>query len=73
MIYVPALPEPRWYIVQRGDFFDEIFHNIGGLKATAWHLRPDGAGLQRSCSRGDDTPRAANQDGSCRRAHLRQG
>jgi hypothetical protein len=32
VIYVPALPEPRWYIVQLGDFFDEIFHNIGGTK-----------------------------------------
>jgi hypothetical protein len=24
VIYVPALSEPRWYIVQLGDFFDEI-------------------------------------------------
>jgi hypothetical protein len=32
VIYVPALPESRWYIVQLGDFFDEIFHNIGGTK-----------------------------------------
>src|SRR5207249_1772363 len=32
IIYVPALSEPRWYIVQLGDFFDEIFHNIGGTK-----------------------------------------
>lgn len=32
MIYVPELSEPRWYIVQLGDFFDEIFHNVGGQK-----------------------------------------
>jgi hypothetical protein len=32
VIYVPALSEPRWYIVQLDDFFDEIFHNIGGTK-----------------------------------------
>jgi hypothetical protein len=32
VVYVPALSEPRWYIVQLGDFFDEIFHNIGGTK-----------------------------------------
>ena len=32
VIYVPALLEPRWYLVQLGDFFDEIFRNIGGTK-----------------------------------------
>src|SRR4051794_34698962 len=24
--------EDRWYIVQLGDYYDEIFHNIGGTK-----------------------------------------
>ena len=32
VIFVPALPEPRWYIVQIGDSFDEIIRNIGGTK-----------------------------------------
>jgi hypothetical protein len=34
VIYVPALSEPRLYILQLGDFFDEIFHNIGGLSGS---------------------------------------
>ena len=29
---VPELSEPRWYLVQMGDSFDEIFFNIGGIK-----------------------------------------
>ncbi len=32
VIFVPKLVEDRWYIVQLGDLFDEIFHNIGGTK-----------------------------------------
>jgi hypothetical protein len=32
VLRVPALSEPRWYIVQMGDSFDEIFLNIGGTK-----------------------------------------
>jgi hypothetical protein len=32
VIYVPRLTEDRWYIVQLGDYYDEIFHNIGGTK-----------------------------------------
>src|ERR1700722_10384384 len=32
VVFVPKLPEPRWYIVQIGDSFDEIIHNIGGIK-----------------------------------------
>ena len=72
VIYVPALSEARWYIVQLGDFFDEIFHNIGGTKGqqpgTYVLTAPDYRG---SSSRGDDTPRAANQNGRCRRARLR--
>lgn len=31
-IFVPRLSPERWYIVQLGDHFDEIFHNIGGAK-----------------------------------------
>lgn len=32
VIFVPKLTPDRWYIVQLGDHFDEIFHNIGGIK-----------------------------------------
>jgi hypothetical protein len=32
VIFVPALSDPRWYIVQIGDSFDEIVRNIGGTK-----------------------------------------
>lgn len=32
VIVVPASVEPRWYIVQVGNFFDEVTHNIGGTK-----------------------------------------
>ena len=32
VISVAALREPRWYIVQIGDMFDEIVYNIGGSK-----------------------------------------
>ncbi|TIL60560.1 MAG: DUF1254 domain-containing protein [Mesorhizobium sp.] len=32
VIFVPALHEARWYIVQIGDSFDEIVRNIGGTK-----------------------------------------
>ncbi|WP_194966983.1 DUF1254 domain-containing protein [Sinorhizobium meliloti] len=32
VIFVPSLSEPRWYIVQIGDSFDEIVRNIGGTK-----------------------------------------
>jgi hypothetical protein len=35
VIYVPELSEPRWYIVQLGDFFDEIFHNVRGQKGSS--------------------------------------
>ncbi|WP_420995268.1 DUF1254 domain-containing protein [Cupriavidus sp. 30B13] len=32
VVFVPRLNEPRWYIVQVGDHFDEVIHNIGGTK-----------------------------------------
>jgi hypothetical protein len=32
LIYVPKLLEDRWYLVQLGDYYDEIFQNIGGTK-----------------------------------------
>lgn len=32
VIFVPDLTEPRWYIVQIGDSFDEIIRNVGGTK-----------------------------------------
>ena len=35
VIFVPKLTEDRWYIVQLGDYYDEIFHNIGGTKASS--------------------------------------
>lgn len=31
VVHVPVLKEPRWYIVQLGDRFDEVFRNIGGI------------------------------------------
>ncbi|MDW9844109.1 DUF1214 domain-containing protein [Sinorhizobium meliloti] len=34
VIFVPSLSQPRWYIVQIGDSFDEIVRNIGGTKGT---------------------------------------
>ena len=45
VISVAALREPRWYIVQIGDMFDEIVYNIGGSKGAE-------AGL--FCLRGPD-------------------
>jgi hypothetical protein len=30
--FVPKLSEPRWYLVQMGDAFDEVFRNVGGTK-----------------------------------------
>ena len=40
VVHVPAPTEPRWYLVQIGDFFDEIIHNVGGIKGpTAWRVR----------------------------------
>jgi hypothetical protein len=32
VVFVPAIAEPRWYIVQIGDSFDEIIRNVGGIK-----------------------------------------
>ena len=32
VVHVPALVEPRWYIVQIGDTFDEVIRNLGGTK-----------------------------------------
>jgi hypothetical protein len=32
VVFVPALTEPRWYLVQIGDSFDEVARNIGGIK-----------------------------------------
>ena len=32
VVFVPALTEQRWYIVQIGDSFDEIIRNVGGTK-----------------------------------------
>ncbi|WP_218196435.1 MULTISPECIES: DUF1254 domain-containing protein [unclassified Pseudomonas] len=32
VIHVPALTEPRWYLTQIGNMFDEVSRNIGGVK-----------------------------------------
>jgi hypothetical protein len=32
VIFVPPVEGDRWYLVQIGDHFDEIVHNIGGTK-----------------------------------------
>jgi hypothetical protein len=31
VVHVPVLTEPRWYIVQFGDTFDEVATNLGGV------------------------------------------
>ena len=32
VLHVPALAEPRWYLVRIGDTFDEVAANVGGSK-----------------------------------------
>lgn len=32
VVFVPALAETRWYLVQISDSFDEVVRNIGGIK-----------------------------------------
>lgn len=32
VIHVPALSEPRWYLVQIGDQYDQVIANVGGIK-----------------------------------------
>lgn len=32
VLFVPRLSTPRWYIAQIGDAFDEVIHNVGGIK-----------------------------------------
>lgn len=32
VVHVPHLDEPRWYLVQIGDTFDELIANVGGAK-----------------------------------------
>jgi hypothetical protein len=32
VVFVPKLNAPRWYLVQIGDYYDEVIHNIGGTK-----------------------------------------
>jgi hypothetical protein len=32
VLHLPAMTEPRWYLVQIGDTFDEVAANIGGIK-----------------------------------------
>ncbi|MGD0443925.1 MAG: DUF1214 domain-containing protein [Edaphobacter sp.] len=32
VLFVPKLSAPRWYIAQIGDSFDEVIHNVGGIK-----------------------------------------
>jgi hypothetical protein len=34
VVFVPTLSEPRWYLVQMGDTFDEVFRNVGGTKGS---------------------------------------
>jgi hypothetical protein len=48
VVSVPRLASDRWYILQLGDYFDEISHNIGGTKGqqpgTYVVIGPDFAG-----------------------------
>jgi|EndMetStandDraft_7_1072992.scaffolds.fasta_scaffold01349_7 hypothetical protein len=32
VVFVPKLSTPRWYLVQIGDYYDEVICNIGGTK-----------------------------------------
>jgi hypothetical protein len=32
VVHVPKLTEERWYLLQLGDFFDEVIANLGGIK-----------------------------------------
>lgn len=32
VVFVPKLGQPRWYLVQIGDYYDEVIRNIGGSK-----------------------------------------
>jgi len=32
VVHVPALVEPRWYLAQIGNTFDEVTFNVGGIK-----------------------------------------
>ncbi|KRE11686.1 hypothetical protein ASE66_24545 [Bosea sp. Root483D1] len=32
VVSVPALTEKRWFIVQIGDYYDQVVYNIGGSK-----------------------------------------
>jgi hypothetical protein len=32
VVFVPKLSSPRWYLVQIGDYYDEVIRNIGGTK-----------------------------------------
>ena len=43
MVSVSVLREPRYYIVQIGDMFDEVVYDIGGARGTgAWSLLQHG-------------------------------
>ncbi|MCW2271758.1 DUF1254 domain-containing protein [Pseudomonas sp. JUb96] len=35
VVHVPALTEPRWYLTQIGNMFDEVTYNVGGIKGPA--------------------------------------
>lgn len=46
VLSVPALSEPRWYLVQMGDSFDEVFQNLGGSDDERLLSRPKPATVE---------------------------
>ncbi len=34
VVFIPKLAVERWYLVQIGDFFDEVVHDVGGTKGS---------------------------------------
>ena len=73
VIFVPALSEPRWYIVQIGNSFDEIARNIGGSKGAATgRLHHNRSRFHRRHTGRDDGSQNAHEDRPRRLAHFRQ-
>ena len=33
VVYVPTFRQPRWFIVQLGDAFDDVILNMGGTRS----------------------------------------
>jgi hypothetical protein len=71
VVFVPKLSAPRWYIVQIGDSFDEIIHNIGGIKGEQPGVYVI-TGLQWQHSRRNGTDQEPHPAGSACTARVRE-